>query len=137
MSPKQFTLEEANGLIPNLTQAFDKITALKVKIGLIRESIDYAGQTGKELQEPREKLSERMNLLGEEIKRHVADIHTYGCFVKDLDHCLVDFYTIIESRPVFLCWKYGEDKVGFWHDIQQGARERQPLPSISQEIRRF
>jgi hypothetical protein len=29
---------------------------------------------------------------------------------------------------VFLCWKYGEDRVGFFHELDAGFAGRRPLP---------
>lgn len=137
MPPKTFNLEEANSLIPALIQTFDKIMGLKVKMALIRESLDYAGQAKPEFQEPPEKLNERMNLHAEEIRKYFAEIQSYGCFVKDLDAGLIDFFTVVDNKPIFLCWKYGEDKIGFWHDTESGARGRQPISMILQEAGRF
>ena len=136
MPSKSFTLEEANSLIPAISGAFDKIIALRVKMSLIREALDYTGQVKPEFQEPPEKLNEKMGVLAEEIKKHASEIHSYGCFVKDLDHCLVDFFTVVDNKPLFLCWKYGEDKITYWHDTQSGARGRQPISMILQEVRR-
>ena len=137
MTPKSFTLEEANSLVPAISQVFGKIMALRVKMNLIREALDYSGQAKLEFQEPPEKLNEKMSILAEELKKHASEIQSYGCFVKDLDHCLVDFFTVVDNKPLFLCWKYGEDKISYWHDTQSGARDRQPISMILQEVRRF
>ena len=40
---------------------------------------------------------------------------------------LVDFPAMIDGRKVHLCWKLGEPEVLYWHGIDAGFRERQPL----------
>lgn len=137
MPPKTFSVEEANSLIPAISQIFDKITALRVKMSLIRESLDYSGRAKPEFQENPEKLNQRMGLLDEEVKKHIGDIQAYGCFLKDLNSGLVDFFTLVDNKPLFLCWKYGEDKITYWHDTESGSRGRQPISMIVQEVRRF
>jgi hypothetical protein len=29
------------------------------------------------------------------------------------------------GREVYLCWKYGEQKIEFWHEIDSGFSDRQ------------
>jgi hypothetical protein len=40
-----------------------------------------------------------------------------GIEVKDLTSGLIDFVALYEGREVYLCWKYGEDSIQFWHEI--------------------
>ena len=135
MMAKVFTLEEANRILPDLAKVFEKISGLRVKIELIKEALDYSGQTKPDFQESPQKLIERMNLLSEELKKYVNDIQSHGCIVKDLENYLIDFYSVLDNKPVFLCWRYGEDKISYWHDQQAGARGRQPLSAIREEIK--
>lgn len=51
-----------------------------------------------------------------------------GCDVKDLDQGLVDFRGRIGSEHVFLCWRHGEDLIQYWHTLQGGFANRQPIP---------
>jgi hypothetical protein len=39
----------------------------------------------------------------------------------------VDFYSLREDRPIFLCWKLGEDRITHWHEIDAGYSGRQPI----------
>ncbi len=60
-------------------------------------------------------------------ERCVQRIHALGCVLKDINQGLVDFPSRREGRQVFLCWKHGEEQVGFWHDAESGFAGRQPL----------
>jgi hypothetical protein len=80
--------------------------------------------------EPRE-LQDVQEALDEEvagIARCVARIHEAGGLVKDLDEGLVDFPARREGEDVLLCWRLGEDEVGFWHGLDEGFSGRRELP---------
>ncbi len=135
MSPKSFTLEEVNNIVPNIAKIFDKITAARVKAELIKESLDSPPRGRPEEQEDPKKLAEKMQVIGEEIRKYVEEIKIIGCVIKDLDNYLVDFYSSLDGKPIFLCWKYGEQKIQYWHGIENGFMGRQPLSAILQEVR--
>ncbi len=52
-------------------------------------------------------------------------IQDMGIEVKDLTTGLIDFVTFYDGREVYLCWKYGEDSIQFWHEIEAGFQGRQ------------
>jgi hypothetical protein len=47
--------------------------------------------------------------------------------VKDLSIGLIDFVGLRAGREVYLCWKYGEDSVQFWHEIEAGFSGRRSI----------
>jgi len=52
-----------------------------------------------------------------------------GALLKDVNIGLVDFPALLDGREIYLCWKYGEEKVGYWHEIDGGFSGRRPLAS--------
>ena len=76
-----------------------------------------------EAQDGVEKLAGEIGLL-------VADLEEAGVQVKDLDRGLVDFPARHPQSGdlVLLCWHLGEDRVGFWHGLEEGFAGRKPLP---------
>ena len=80
--------------------------------------------------EPRElqSVQERLDEEVAGIARCVARIHELGGLVKDLDAGLVDFPARREGVEVLLCWRLGEDEVGYWHGLEEGFSGRRPLP---------
>lgn len=63
-----------------------------------------------------------------EVARCVEAIHEAGAQVKDLDQGLVDFPALREGELVLLCWRVGEDEIGYWHGTDEGFAGRKPLP---------
>jgi hypothetical protein len=58
----------------------------------------------------------------------VERINELGIQVKDLDEGLLDFPARHADEDVLLCWRLGEEEVGFWHGVEEGFRGRKPLP---------
>src|SRR5262249_57527382 len=59
-----------------------------------------------------------------DILHEVAEM---GVEVKAADG-LVDFRSKLHGRTVYLCWKYGEERVGYFHELDAGFAGRRPLP---------
>ena len=62
-----------------------------------------------------------------------TQVRELGGVVKDPQIGLVDFYGRIDGRVVWLCWRYGEDALGYYHELDSGYPGRRPL---SADVRR-
>ena len=47
--------------------------------------------------------------------------------LKDLDEGLVDFPAMLDGHEIYLCWKLGEERIGYWHGVDEGFAGRKPL----------
>ena len=63
-----------------------------------------------------------------ELARLVDEIAEHGAEVKDLDVGLIDFPALRHGETVLLCWRLGEDAIGYWHRVEDGFAGRRPLP---------
>jgi hypothetical protein len=57
-------------------------------------------------------------------------VQATGVLIKDISIGLLDFPALREEREVYLCWKAGEDEIGFWHEIDEGFSGRQPIETF-------
>ena len=59
-----------------------------------------------------------------------ARIDALGLTLRDIEHGLVDFPARHPESGdlVLLCWHLGEDRVAFWHGLEEGFAGRKPLP---------
>jgi hypothetical protein len=48
-----------------------------------------------------------------------------GIHIKDLTSGLIDFPAWHEDREVYLCWRFGEGDLEYWHEIEAGFAGRQ------------
>ena len=50
-----------------------------------------------------------------------------GCVIKGIENGLIDFPSLREGKEVYLCWKNPEKEIRFWHDLDTGFSDRQPI----------
>jgi len=72
-------------------------------------------------------LRSRYNEIGTKLQNTLETIHATGCLVKDLEMGLLDFPAILHDEEVLLCWRLGEDRIRFYHGINEGFAGRKPL----------
>jgi hypothetical protein len=61
------------------------------------------------------------------LKAEVIYLADRGILLRDPEIGLVDFPGEVGERPVFLCWRLGEDEVAWYHDQHAGFSSRKPL----------
>lgn len=61
------------------------------------------------------------------LKSDVTSLAERGILLRDPESGLVDFPGERGGNRVYLCWRLGEDEVGFFHDESTGFSGRQPL----------
>ena len=61
------------------------------------------------------------------LKADVTSLAERGILLRDPESGLVDFPGERGGNRVYLCWRLGEDEVGFFHDESTGFSGRQPL----------
>ncbi len=62
-----------------------------------------------------------------ELQDSISKIQGLGVLVKSVEEGLIDFPHWREGREVYLCWRYGEDDIQHWHDVEDGFAGRRPL----------
>jgi len=131
MKPRQFTLEEANALLPRLSDLLLQIQESKARHDRLEEQAEeYAHHVSSNGHVVERKLNETRQELAKaaaEVNSLIDRVNELGCEVKDIDEGLVDFPSEREGRDVYLCWKLGEPDIRWWHDLETGFAGRQPL----------
>ena len=135
MESGQFTLDEANALVPWLEQTFQRLTqgrqehlALRERLTELlrrRESRDSNGPSAGNDELTR--IREDVDRLARQLEDGIEEILDRGIIVRDVESGLVDFPSPREGREVFLCWIGGEERIDFWHETDRGFAHRQPL----------
>jgi hypothetical protein len=65
------------------------------------------------------------------VSRGMAQIERWGVVVRDLDSGICDFLAERDGRDVWLCWRVGEERIAWWHELEAGFAGRQPLDEAS------
>ena len=130
---KVFMLKEANELLSLLTELIHDLQKKRDQAAEIEVQIDALELVSGSVEDASagelEKLMEKHRQVVAEFYDVVDEIQSNGCLLKDIDLGLIDFYGVVEGHIVCLCWRIGEEQIGFWHDIKEGYASRQPLTS--------
>ncbi len=135
MNPKVFTLQEATIMIPRLEELLGELLAKKKKMQKSHDDLlvldliagdrlhDYQSRDGKDYLEKSAELESLVLSFEEDIMK----INQAGCFLRDLERGVVDFFYVHNRELVYLCWKKGEKKINYYHDLDDRDRHRKPL----------
>jgi len=135
LSPRLFTVDEANGLLPALRplmkRIFDHLDFLRKK----SESVIRQERLSPNSPDLMERLQENDSIarIIQEVKGLVEEVNSCGCLCKGVEQGLVDFPCMLGGEIVFLCWRYGEENVAHWHRIEDGFTGRRPLLDADEE----
>ncbi len=130
-----FTLLEAEALLPSIEAYLRRLLLLKneheqahAQINVISQRIMLAGG----MVPPRDQvleLKKQKEAAAKGLKETVEAIQETGCQLKDVEIGLIDFPTLYRGKEVYLCWKLGEEGIGYWHRVEDGYQGRQPIDS--------
>ena len=126
MESDQFTLDEANALVPWLAETFRKLELVRQEYVTLQERIsELAKRSGSDGETAQ--LAASAELLARQIEEAVEEILDRGIIVRDVAIGLVDFPSQREGREVYLCWIGGEERIDFWHETNRGFSHRERL----------
>ena len=132
---KYFTLAEANEALPKVRVLFDDaLQKRKIVEGIqhkMQEAmavsqgghVDSATGPLRVYVEIKQELNDAMlQMYGA-----ISALEATGVSLKGLEPGMVDFPSKRFDDDVWLCWKYGEDAVKFWHEMDAGFMGRKPV----------
>lgn len=133
MAERYFNRQEAEELLPMIAGVLSEAREQKHKMDQLDYDLAHAAAKIMILGgwlPPHRELAEK-RVMREQTKQKITEsiehLQETGCVVKDLDEGLVDFLTVREGRDVYLCWKMGEERIGYWHGLEDGFAGRKPL----------
>jgi hypothetical protein len=120
-----FSPERANALIPVLTPLVEQLWEKRRELAIRLLESDPALRAARNA--PGRRPARRFTDLKAEVVHLINRIEAYGCVVKDIDLGLLDFPSIRDGRPIYLCWKAGEPELRHWHGTDESFADRKPL----------
>ena len=126
MEPDQFTLEEANALVPWLEEEFRRQELIRQEYITLQERLSELAKDS-DSDDETAKITANAELFAREIEEGVEDILDRGVIVRDVATGLVDFPSQREGREIYLCWICGEERIDFWHETNRGFSHRKRL----------
>ena len=125
---RYFTLQEANQALTVIRPLMDAIQNIRQEILARKPEVwpvveRAAGNGGSQAASKMVTEFERLDAL-------VHQVQDTGALFKDINLGLLDFPALKDGREVYLCWKYGEQDIAFWHEIEAGYAGRQAIDSF-------
>ena len=122
---RRFTLAQANSTLPLVKRIVGDIVRthgliLKYQAELERQSLNKEAQG-------------RLDDAVTHLEDYVDELSDVGCELKDYQIGLIDFVGRHQRRDVYLCWKLGEERIGYWHEIEAGYAGRQPIATLRED----
>ena len=123
--PRYFTLDEATATLAVIRPLLAEIQEIRQAILKKQPEVwpvlaKAAGNGGSQAANQVETEFHRLNQL-------VHRLQATGAVLKDIDLGLIDFPALRDGREIYLCWKFDEDRIRYWHDLNSGFAGRQPL----------
>lgn len=130
---KQFTLAEARATLPEVRKLVEDMREAWETHELLHSEIhaQLGGRPFEVLSAERQaEIAQHlpaMARLKERIQSRVDTLQEIGCVIKGPEEGLVDYFAVVDEKPVWLCWRVGEDDITHYHDFYEGFAGRRPI----------
>jgi hypothetical protein len=130
--PRLFTHEEATAELPRVRALVERLVERRAEQlavqARIRALAARVGGNGGGIPPRTPAALAREAVAAEEaIRDALTEIGALGVIVKDVDAGLVDFPSLRDGVPVFLCWQLGEESIAYWHGLEEGFAGRKAV----------
>ena len=128
-----YRLDEANARLLELEPLLEKLRADRDAVAELQAKIRDARATNGSAEhavEVRQMESEVRQFVAR-MKAAVEQVDEWGVALRDIGTGLIDFPALANGRPIWLCWRLGEDDINWWHEADRGFDERQRLTELS------
>lgn len=121
-----FTKNEANLALPDVIKKFEFTLAKKNDVSKIEQQLQTSLSNTSTFEEY-VALKQKLNSAITKFYEAVEILENTGVVVKSIDQGLLDFPSKRFDEEVWLCWKYGETEIKFWHEKDSGFMGRKPI----------
>jgi len=129
MKDRYFTPKEANDLVPwveeKLTVCREAKRFMLYKLKKMEKMSTLKAASLDNALVPKDYFEALMAFYN-----RLREVEQAGIIVRDIETGLSDFPCFAEGRTVFLCWRFGEKRIDYWHEEDEGFAGRQPLESL-------
>ena len=139
-----YSLDDANALVPDLAAVTGRLRDLRAELvglrdayrdreGVLVESL-IAEEPAADRDDPElRRLRLRMRGLVDQMQADVAWLDERYVVLRDIPTGLLDLPALVSGQEAWLCWRLGEDRVAWWHRVDEGVAGRRPLAARSDD----
>ena len=121
-----FTTNEANAVLPDIIKKFEYALSKKNEVSKIEQELQMSISTTNSFEEYIT-LKQKLNSAITTFYEAIEILENTGVSVKSIEQGLLDFPSKRFDEEVWLCWKYGETEIKFWHEKDSGFMGRKPI----------
>ncbi len=121
-----FTKNEANQALPDVIKKFEFTLAKKNEVSKIEQELQMGLSATSTFKES-VLLKQKLNTAIIKFYEAIEILENTGVVVKGIEQGLLDFPSKRFDEEVWLCWKYGETEIKFWHEKDSGFMGRKPI----------
>lgn len=121
-----FTTNEANAALPDVIKKFEYALSKKNEVSKLEQQLQMCLSTTNSFEEFIT-LKQKLNSAVTKFYEAVEVLESTGVSVKSIEQGLLDFPSKRFDEEVWLCWKYGETEIKFWHEKDSGFMGRKPI----------
>ncbi len=135
MSERIYSVDDVNRLLPQVIARWETVMQLRSQLKGLYQELEAAGAppgqpTPADASAKVARDRAVFNGLAEALKDEVEAINATGCVIRDIESGLCDWEGEHEGRLVWLCWRYGERELGWFHELDAGFRGRRPISEL-------
>lgn len=130
-----YAIDEANASLPEVERILAALRDQREELIALRDRVVAASPPDDEA--PAADVAERIRLLRlgmqgliDQMQAGVARLVEMDITLRDISTGLIDYPALVSGRPIWLCWRLGEDDVAHWHAHDEGFDSRRPLSEL-------
>ncbi len=119
---RAFTLEHANATLPFVKRVVADIVSQHRKVSSLEERCHFRRPSVPVETHERTRRAYQSEL--ERLRELVDELAGVGCRIRDWRRGVVDYRSRLEGRTVELCWWLGQDRIEYWHEVDESIPGR-------------
>ena len=130
-----YAIDEAKAALPEVERILAALRDQREELNALRDRVVAASPPDGET--PTDDTAEKIRLLRlgmqgliDQMQAGVARLVELDITLRDISTGLIDFPALVSGRPIWLCWRLGEDDVAHWHSHDEGFDTRRPLSEL-------
>jgi hypothetical protein len=132
---RYYAIDEANAALPEVERILIALRDQREELINLRDRVVAASPPDDETPTPGAAEQIRLLRLGmqgliDQMQAGVARLVDMDITLRDIAAGLIDFPALVTGRPIWLCWRLGEDAVANWHAHDEGFDTRRPLAEL-------
>lgn len=137
-----YDFERANAKLPELRETLlrlrdqrDEVISVRDRIvelnaPALARGISEPSAASRQADQETQRLRMRMQGLVDQMQAAVLQVDAWGIQLRDIQTGLIDFPALVAGRPIWLCWRLGEERVTWWHETTEGFDSRRRIEEI-------